>query len=445
MARKKKKGKKRSRPWPFLPSLNELGLGKGSLLLWVTAAAITLVCLVLVVKLPGPPRASSSQEQVRSPITTEQKKTRKASAPVAAAKPAAKPVSPFSAYEEEPSEDLDQRAREVDLVILQTMVSEGITAESFKHRDVQTRQDAGQHYHYQTLQFHIPGKEERFLGSLRSGLSAFVKETTLRKSSQRDREWEILVQGHPTHKIVLNGTIPSPRRGSTTQTPTLVIVIDDLGESVQQARALAQLSFPVIFSVLPHNSRTREVVELARAGGKDLLLHLPMEPAGYPYTANPGPGALFVGMPASELISVLEDNLKRVPGAIGVNNHMGSLFTEDGPGMRTILTELKLRNLFFLDSITSPRTVAPAVSRELQVGLLRRDIFLDNVQDVDLIVHQLKKAEKLAMTKGYAIAIGHPYPETIQALQRWDSIRNGGVKISSIQELASPQMVASGK
>jgi uncharacterized protein len=444
MARKKKKGKKRSRPWPFLPSLKELGLGKGSLLLWVTAAAITLVCLVLVVKLPGPPRAGSSQELVRSPIKTVQQKTRQASTVAAAKTSAAQPVSPFSAYEEELSEDLEQRAREVDLIILQTMVSEGITAGSFKHRDVQVRHDAGQRYHYQTLQIHIPGKEERFLGSLRSGLSAFVKESTLRKSTRRDREWEILIQGLPTHKIVFNG-IPSPPRGSTTQTPTLVIVIDDLGESVQQARALAQLSFPVTFSVLPHNSRTREVVELARANGKDLLLHLPMEPTGYPYTANPGPGALFVGMPAHDLLSVLEDNLKRVPGAIGVNNHMGSLFTEDGPGMRTILTELKLRNLFFLDSITSPRSVAPALSRELQVGLLRRDIFLDNVQDVDLIVYQLRKAEKLAITKGLAIAIGHPYPETIQALQQWDSIRNGGVKISSIQDLTAPQMIASGK
>jgi uncharacterized protein len=443
MARKKK-GKKRSRSWFSLPTLKGLGLGRGSLFLWCTAAGITLICLVLVIKLPSP-RGKPIQETHRGAVSAVQKDKPSPIAKPAVKSSPAEPTSPFSAYEETLSEDLEQRSREVDLVILQTMVSEGITAASFKHRDVRVRHEKGQRYHHQTLLIHVPGKEEQFLRSLKSGLSAFVKESSLHRDARRAQEWEIVVQGLPTHRLVFDGTAPPPAPRGSTQEPKLVIVIDDLGESVHQARSLALLPFPVTFSVLPHNTRTAEVVELARAHGKDLLLHLPMEPTGYPYTANPGPGALFVGMPDADLIAVLEADLKRVPGAIGVNNHMGSRFTEDGAGMRTILTELKRRNLFFLDSMTSPRSLAPALSRELQVGLLRRDIFLDNVQDVELIVYQLQKAEKLAMTKGYAVAIGHPYPETIKALEQWGRTRNGVIRVSSIRTLTTPWMIASGE
>jgi uncharacterized protein len=356
------------------------------------------------------------------------------------------PVSPFSAYEEALSEDIEQRSREVDLIILQSVIAQGLTASNFKHRDVQVRQGDGQRYHHQTLLIHIPGMEERFIGELRNGLASMTRETRLIRDGRRSGEWEIQVQGLSTHRLVFEGSIPKPSRPVPDHAaPRLVIVIDDLGESIQQARALAKLPFPVVFSVLPHNTRTAETVELARSRGIDVLLHLPMEPTGYPYTANPGPGALFVGMPEADLLDVLEANLRRIPGAIGVNNHMGSRFTEDEAGMRMVLTELKRRNLFFLDSMTSSRSMAPSLTKELQAGFLRRDIFLDNVQDVDLIVHQLRKAEKLAMSKGTAVAIGHPYPETIKALQLWAGLRNGGIQVSSIRAIHPQRMVASGE
>jgi uncharacterized protein len=476
MARKKKwkKKKKRSAPPTPLPLLSRLGLGRGSLLLWITAAAITLVCLVLVVRLPSSkgkpvqerPRTAATQPQGENPVPTVPKRVQPLTRPVTAAvpiqEPAAagkpaphppapkpsdvEPVSPFSAYEEALSDDVEQRSREVDLIILQSVIAEGLTASSFKHRDVQVHHANGQRFHHQTLLIHIPGKEARFIGTLRSGLASLARETTLIRDERRSGEWEIRVQGLSTHRLVFHDSIPKPHPPVPDQAPPrLVIVIDDLGESIQQARALAKLPFPVVFSVLPHNTRTAETVELARSRGIDVLLHLPMEPNGYPYTANPGPGALFVGMPEADVLDVLEANLRRIPGAIGVNNHMGSRFTEDEAGMRIVLTELKRRNLFFLDSMTSSRSMAPSLTKEIETGFLRRDIFLDNVQDVDMIVHQLRKAEKLAVSKGMAVAIGHPYPETIQALQRWAGLRNGGIRVSSISSIHGQRMVASGE
>jgi uncharacterized protein len=440
----KRKGKKRSRVKRSFPFLQKIGIGTGSLLLWLTAAGITLLALLLAVRLPAP----QSGVQVTDPpphVAKPLPRTPPVAGP-AAVKPSPAPASPYSGFKEEtPLQSIEQRAREIDLTILQAMITAGVAANDLKHREVQVLYEQGRSYDHQTLLITIAGQEEQFLNSLRSGLARFVKEADLRRDGQRKGEWEILVKGLPTHRLVFgHGSAPAPPAGPA-QEAKLVIIIDDLGESVQDARSLAQLPFPVTFSVLPHNTRTAEVVEFARAHGKELLLHLPMEPFGFPLVANPGPGALFVGMSDHDLLDILEENLGQVPGAVGVNNHMGSRFTEDTDGMRIVMSELRRRNMFFLDSMTSPRSVAPALSRELQMPVLRRDVFLDNVQDVDLIVFQLQKAEKLALSRGLAIAIGHPYPETIQALHKWGGIKNGRIQISSIRSISSPHMVASGK
>ena len=195
----------------------------------------------------------------------------------------------------------------------------------------------------------------------------------------------------------------------------IALVIDDLGHDVADLRPLEALGVPVTYSVLPYELQTPEVVAELRRRKAEILLHLPMEPRN---GENPGPGALLQGMSDGELRQRTEEALKAVPGAVGVNNHMGSLLSsEEGP-MTTVLGVLAERGLFFLDSRTSADSVGYKVALGLGVPAAERQVFLDGEATPEAIHTQLQRLLALARTRGAAIAIGHPHPETLAALTR---------------------------
>ena len=216
----------------------------------------------------------------------------------------------------------------------------------------------------------------------------------------------------------------------------LAIVIDDLGESVSFAEGLAKLDVPVTFSIWPGSSHMERVARLAHAAGRDVLLHQPMEPMNYP-KVNPGPGAVLVSMEPERIRRVVAENLDRVPFALGFNNHMGSRFTQNGSAVAAALGGVSERKMFVLDSLTHPRTKVSREAQKLGVPVLRRDIFLDVVRDEDAIVRQLRKAEQVALGKGYAVAIGHPFPETLAALRRWSGERDRRVRVERLSLLVN--------
>jgi polysaccharide deacetylase 2 family uncharacterized protein YibQ len=195
----------------------------------------------------------------------------------------------------------------------------------------------------------------------------------------------------------------------------VALVIDDLGGDVDDLRPLAALGVPVTYSVLPFEDQTPQVVAALRQRRAEILLHLPMEPKN---GQNPGPGALLQGMSDGELREKTEAALKAVPGAVGVNNHMGSLLSsEEGP-MNAVLGVLAARGLFFLDSRTSAESVGYKVAISLGVPAAERQVFLDGDPSPAAIHAQFQRLLNLARTKGAAIAIGHPHPETLAALTR---------------------------
>jgi polysaccharide deacetylase 2 family uncharacterized protein YibQ len=134
---------------------------------------------------------------------------------------------------------------------------------------------------------------------------------------------------------------------------------------------------------------------------------------------DPGPDVLLTSQGAPELRRRLEEGLARVPGAIGINNHMGSKFTEDARGMGVVLDVVKSHGMMFLDSRTSPATVAGRVAREKGVAVVERNVFLDNVNEKQAVLERLDETVRLAKRRGYAIAIGHPRDGTIAALAEW--------------------------
>lgn len=160
------------------------------------------------------------------------------------------------------------------------------------------------------------------------------------------------------------------------------------------------------FAVIPRERHSRELAERVRAAGQTLLVHLPMEPLSYPKN-DPGKGALYVSLSPEEIRTRVDRFLEEVPGAVGMNNHMGSKFTESEPGMREVLQRLKAAHLFFLDSRTSVHSCGPRVARELGVPVAQNQFFLDvSTQPAD-VAAVLEQVRKTAHRDGSAIAIGH--------------------------------------
>ncbi|MEW5733889.1 MAG: divergent polysaccharide deacetylase family protein [Thermodesulfobacteriota bacterium] len=196
----------------------------------------------------------------------------------------------------------------------------------------------------------------------------------------------------------------------------VAIVIDDLGYDEDLAERFLALDYPITVSVLPDAPHSEAIARRARQLGKQVLLHLPMEPREYPQ-ADPGPGALLSSMSTDEMLAVFEDDLRSVPFAQGVNNHMGSRLSREESVLNPLFTALKARGLFFLDSMTAPGGEARAAARMLRLPFAQRDVFLDHEQTREFIEGQLDRLLGIAGKKGSAIGIGHPHEITYQVLR----------------------------
>jgi polysaccharide deacetylase 2 family uncharacterized protein YibQ len=228
--------------------------------------------------------------------------------------------------------------------------------------------------------------------------------------------------------------VSHPVAGDSGKGPRMVVVIDDIGDHPVLARNLVDLPFPVTMAILPNRPRTKSIEAMASEHGIEIILHQPMQPGSYP-RVNPGPGAVFTDMDADRVKTIVADNLSQVPHAIGINNHMGSTFTSDAAGMDAVMTVLRAKGLFFMDSVTSATSAGAEPARKAGVHYYRRAVFLDNVRNTRAILSQLKTAERHAIKHGRAIAIGHPYGETLEALKLWAKERDSRVAIVTLTEL----------
>ncbi len=195
----------------------------------------------------------------------------------------------------------------------------------------------------------------------------------------------------------------------------LVLVVDDMGYSQERAEQVLALPAPVTLAVLPFAPDTPEIARRAVATGHELILHQPMEAL----RGSPGPvavGTLTENMSPERFDADLDAALAAVPGIVGVNNHTGSLLTQDPAAMHRLMQRLAGRGLLFLDSRTTAATVAYRMAREAGVPALKRDVFLDHVADADAIRGQFARAVTIARRQGYAVIIAHPYPVSLRFL-----------------------------
>ncbi len=196
----------------------------------------------------------------------------------------------------------------------------------------------------------------------------------------------------------------------------VAILIDDIGYDPGALRKLLAIKAPLAFSVLPGTPHARSSAEAIHRAGKEVLLHLPMEPHGYP-ERDPGRGALFASMTERAIIGTLEKDLRSVPHAEGVNNHMGSKFMEERDPLSVVLDILHRRGLYFVDSLTTDASVAGALAREKDLRFATRDLFIDDTEDRSWAKTHLERLLSTRDQWNGLLLIGHPYPETVSALE----------------------------
>ena len=228
---------------------------------------------------------------------------------------------------------------------------------------------------------------------------------------------------------------PAIRRQPGAGKGELAILVDDMGSSIQEARSLAAIGLPISFAIIPGLRADRQVAAIAAEMGIEILLHIPMQSKEYPKRRLESNG-LLLEHDNDELRRRMQGYFEQVPGAVGANNHMGSGFTEYADRMRVVLGMLKERNLFFIDSITTPQTTGLQVAAELKMRKSRRDVFLDNQQEEGYIRGQLAQAVVKARKNGQALAICHPHPTTISTLSKaLPELKQQGITLVPVSKL----------
>jgi polysaccharide deacetylase 2 family uncharacterized protein YibQ len=265
------------------------------------------------------------------------------------------------------------------------------------------------------------------------------KVSTLEKELKKKPKKEILTFSIPSEakdyelslKKSKNTTPPPPVKTVKTNTPKLVIIIDDMSFKYQ-VNLLKQIPFHITPSFFPPTKRHPNTPKYAREFSH-YMVHLPMEAMHF---NKPEPNTLLVNDPITTIEKRIEYIKKIFPKARFINNHTGSKFTSDYEAMYKLFYTLKENNLGFVDSKTTPNSKAYLVDKIFNIPLFSRNIFLDNKEDKTYIRNQLKKAIKLAKKRGYAIAIGHPHKITLETLKNSGDLLSQ-VKVVYIDELAN--------
>ncbi len=198
----------------------------------------------------------------------------------------------------------------------------------------------------------------------------------------------------------------------------IAIVIDDFGYQEQDLiLSFCELPQPITFSIFPGEKHTAWIAQQAIEKNHGVMVHLPMEPIDYP-ARDPGPNAIFLDYAPEKIAELTQNALASVPHAKGMNNHMGSRLTQNFAAMKTALGVVEKWGFFFVDSVTSSRSVAYAIARDMGIPSGRNAMFLDIIEDEDAVVKRLYRLAERARHEGTVIGIGHVKSYTLHALQR---------------------------
>lgn len=217
--------------------------------------------------------------------------------------------------------------------------------------------------------------------------------------------------------------------------PEFALLIDDVGYKWKLLQKFRGKKMKISFAIFPFEIFSRKSADFLKSNGYQVLLHLPMEPFNYrdPRMIK---GMLLTSMSREEIESIVEKATRHLGGVVGLNNHIGSKFTSDADAMKTLIDVLKEKNLFFIDSMTSPKSVGWKIAFKGGVPTARREVFIDNSLKVESIEKQWEKAEKLAIKRGEVLVIGHLHPQTVKVvLKKYPELEKKGITPVFVSDL----------
>lgn len=227
--------------------------------------------------------------------------------------------------------------------------------------------------------------------------------------------------------------IPKYKPAYFGEEPVIAVVIDDMGIAKKRTADIISLHAPLTASFLTYGADLANQIKAAQEAGMEIMLHAPMEPYS---KVDVAPDVLTTEMSADEVRAGLVKMLAKFQNVKGINNHMGSKFTEDKERMQVVMEVLKEKGLFFLDSKTTAHSVGKELAQKNGVSYATRHVFIDNKNQVDYILNQLQIAERIAKRNGYAVAIGHPKSKTYEALKQWlPSLKDKKIKIWPMSDI----------
>ncbi len=217
------------------------------------------------------------------------------------------------------------------------------------------------------------------------------------------------------------------------KTNYVAIIIDDLGYKIKHDQRAVQLPGKVTFAFLPHTPHVKKLAETVHSKGNEIMLHLPMQSVETLYL---GPGALTNSMNEQEFKHSVLKSIQSIPYVKGINNHMGSLMTSQKESMQWLMDEVTKTDLFFVDSRTTADTVAEQTANQYNIRNTRRNVFLDHERNRPAIEFQFERLIRLAKKNGSAVAIGHPFPETLKILEeKIPQLEAAGIQLITVSEL----------
>ncbi len=267
-----------------------------------------------------------------------------------------------------------------------------------------------------------PPLDRRLERELRSQGASVKKEKGL-EEGLTSYSWRIRGEKEERLTVVFALLPPPKEEKQKEEAPPAVsegrvaIIIDDMGTSLEALKEVCGLGQPITISILPQSLYAEETALIAHQNGLEVMMHLPGESLNHEEGNSSTPGLIRSGMGSEEIVSLVEEGLSRVPYAEGVNNHMGSKITQEEEVMRPILDLLKSRGLYFLDSRTTSDSIAFDLARKMGLRSAYRNIFLDSPVGTDFTKKKVIDLFRLSQKTGMAIAIGHPFPETLRALR----------------------------
>jgi polysaccharide deacetylase 2 family uncharacterized protein YibQ len=222
---------------------------------------------------------------------------------------------------------------------------------------------------------------------------------------------------------------------SLADSPRIAIIIDDLGYHLANGKRAIELPGTITYSFLPGSPRAQLLAERAHAAGKEVLLHLPLQ--AYSADQSIEPSEINFDMSQAGVELAFSQALDAVPHVVGINSHRGSLLTRHPGHMMWLMQEIaKREQLFFVDSFTTHHSVAMQIAEESGVAATKRDVFLDPDRSPETVAREFERMKELARRRGQVVAIGHPYPSTLELLEReLPRLIEEGFELVSVSEI----------